>query len=459
MADDKKRYGEFTYEDIQLYLSGKMLPAEMNALEKAALEDPFLAEAIEGFANADLKNLSADIESLKEKLNERTRALVLPIWRRPHFIRNIAASAVLLIGIGFTLYFLNTPIESPMAVNSIKKDTTSSVKDLVHDEREKSESEKSAAPVTTDSNSSGYFNTSPDKTKKVEEDFKKSESRKAKQIPVQPLNGNAAASNEPSKEKEIIVAAPAPEAALKSEAITKSDTTQPSKVSAEYKSLDKARVADNDIEMRSKRAADGEYYYTKSKPIKGKIRDNNNKGVPFANIRILNSNRDIYADAAGNFSLTSEDTAVDVAVKSVGFVSKKASVSANKRANTITMIPSENALEEIVANSNRFQNNKADSTKIEDEDDASPVDGWDNYDIYLANNLRVPIEAITNDLHGEVELSFTVNKNGFLSDFKIEKGISPTCDKEAIRLVRDGPKWQLKKGLKYGTVKLSVSFL
>ena len=34
--------------DIDKYLRGEMTPAEMNALEKKALQDPFLADALEG---------------------------------------------------------------------------------------------------------------------------------------------------------------------------------------------------------------------------------------------------------------------------------------------------------------------------------------------------------------------------------------------------------------------------
>ena len=33
--------------DIEKYLNGKLSPSEMHALEKKALDDPFLAEALE----------------------------------------------------------------------------------------------------------------------------------------------------------------------------------------------------------------------------------------------------------------------------------------------------------------------------------------------------------------------------------------------------------------------------
>lgn len=40
---------EYTQADIERYLQGKMTNAEMHAIEKAALQDPFLADAIEGY--------------------------------------------------------------------------------------------------------------------------------------------------------------------------------------------------------------------------------------------------------------------------------------------------------------------------------------------------------------------------------------------------------------------------
>ena len=39
----------YTFEDIQRYLQGKMSAAEMHEIEKAALQDPFLSDAIEGY--------------------------------------------------------------------------------------------------------------------------------------------------------------------------------------------------------------------------------------------------------------------------------------------------------------------------------------------------------------------------------------------------------------------------
>jgi hypothetical protein len=66
---------QYSAADIQRYLEGKMLPAEMHALEQAALDDPFLADAIEGLqqtlAQQDASLVDTDLQELGQKLEER----------------------------------------------------------------------------------------------------------------------------------------------------------------------------------------------------------------------------------------------------------------------------------------------------------------------------------------------------------------------------------------------------
>src|SRR5215204_3107586 len=59
----------YTANDIERYHSGLLSAAEMNALEKAALDDPFLADALEGYAHA--KTPAADVSLLQERLQQR----------------------------------------------------------------------------------------------------------------------------------------------------------------------------------------------------------------------------------------------------------------------------------------------------------------------------------------------------------------------------------------------------
>jgi TonB family protein len=88
------------------------------------------------------------------------------------------------------------------------------------------------------------------------------------------------------------------------------------------------------------------------------------------------------------------------------------------------------------------ESEKDDKADLE-KPDVEPRDGFGAYQFYLLNNIRIPTEARNNRINGEVELSFLVNENGRLSDFKIERSLCQSCDKEAIRLIKEGPPWIL----------------
>jgi len=97
---------------------------------------------------------------------------------------------------------------------------------------------------------------------------------------------------------------------------------------------------------------------------------------------------------------------------------------------------------------------------IEDTDatpEAEPTDGWGNYDIYLVNNTRLPRTAATAS-RGFVDLEFNVDQNGRLSNFKIIHSTCPPCNKEAIRLIKEGPQWKLSEGDIPAKVSLTLQF-
>ena len=55
----------YTAEDIKRYITGAMNPQEMHAIEMAALDDPLLAEAMEGYDLMEQKDWSKELADLK----------------------------------------------------------------------------------------------------------------------------------------------------------------------------------------------------------------------------------------------------------------------------------------------------------------------------------------------------------------------------------------------------------
>ena len=86
-----------------------------------------------------------------------------------------------------------------------------------------------------------------------------------------------------------------------------------------------------------------------------------------------------------------------------------------------------------------------------------PEDGWSNYDTYITNNLSIPDNILERKIHGEVEVSFDVQKNGLISNVKVDKSLCGDCDEAALKVIKEGPRWKVKKG-NQGTARVKVKF-
>lgn len=60
---------------------------------------------------------------------------------------------------------------------------------------------------------------------------------------------------------------------------------------------------------------------------------------------------------------------------------------------------------------------------------------------YIYDNIKYPTVDQEMGTQGKVTLRFVVTKTGEISDIQLLKGISPTCDKEAIRVLKGMPRW------------------
>jgi len=60
---------------------------------------------------------------------------------------------------------------------------------------------------------------------------------------------------------------------------------------------------------------------------------------------------------------------------------------------------------------------------------------------HIQTNLNYPREAIEMGIMGKVYVRVTVLKTGECTDFKVLRGIQPSCDREAIRVLKSMNKW------------------
>src|ERR1700676_5204601 len=99
---EKKSNIKYSAEDIRKYLDGQLSDQEMQALENAALEDPFLSDAIEGIEES--RNHAIPFESgvadLQKRLTQRIReknrkSAIMQLFSK----WKIAAAVIFLLGI------------------------------------------------------------------------------------------------------------------------------------------------------------------------------------------------------------------------------------------------------------------------------------------------------------------------------------------------------------------------
>lgn len=61
---------------------------------------------------------------------------------------------------------------------------------------------------------------------------------------------------------------------------------------------------------------------------------------------------------------------------------------------------------------------------------------------YLAKSIKYPVIAQENGIQGRVICAFVVNRDGGIVDAEVLRGVDPSLDKEALRVIMAMPKWK-----------------
>lgn len=64
-----------------------------------------------------------------------------------------------------------------------------------------------------------------------------------------------------------------------------------------------------------------------------------------------------------------------------------------------------------------------------------------NVNQWLAQNLQYPAVAAESGIQGRVVVKFVVGKDGSVSQAQVVRGVDPSLDREALRVVNMMPKW------------------
>lgn len=451
--NEGKKIKNYSATDIEKYHKGLLSPTEMNEMEKTALEDSFLADALEGYA-LPVVNIAEDINELKQRVSEKTErgkvVSIAPSHKKYGWLR-IAAAVIIIGGSGFLaqkFYFASSKTNHVVANNN------NTQLNPAHTNTEPSQNNNDttfhpdiAIAKNVNINKTTNVNNTP-----IAEQEKKEAAENKNYYPTQPAdiatstetvvtnNGNAAT----IKADSISIASVSMPADVENSKVAKPKIAKGNNIVNDTRineSKEITSVASGKVSEKTRNVAAA----PRSNIFKGRITDENGIGLPFAKIsNPTDNNAGTYTDAKGYFTITYPDTTLNVQIKSLGFDNTTASLHNNTTGNNIMMQEDRTATAIVLSNKKVNTERKRDANMKMEEPE--PVDGWSNYDSYIANNLEAPDEfkSKSNSKSGTVEVSFEVNKYGEPVNFRIEKSLCNKCDKEAIRLIKDGPKWKNK---------------
>jgi TonB family protein len=453
-VSEEKNIINYTAADIEKYWKGKLSATEMHTMEKAAMDDPFLADALEGYKDASL----ADLDSLKERLDKRVGALVpiLNLKRKRFTWVRAAAAIIIIIGIGLLVQQLvfndrnrnsiadlekkERQSESAANKNSINPD---SIKDSIQGDVKSQSASDTLEPrkkISVTMNSDNYAFTPRDTIRKTHWSDTALKKGETETIPAGTAQAIASAERKDELAKEKVD--------------FKTTIDDSTKTLNDKKFSTASSVA--------KPNANQEYFYKRNVGVSGpelnnkynyRVVDAQKNPVPFANVLNTGDNIGTYTDIRGNFNLVSSDSVLNVQIRSLGYNA------ANYKLVPSTVQSGDLVLKEDERKETFAQNKKVvsslsrkDSAEIEE-----PEVGWGNYNTYVANNIQIPENVRPKNTRSDVELSFDIDKTGQPINIKVTRSSQcKECDEEAKRLLKEGPKWKRKGKKSKASISIAV---
>ncbi|WP_296026290.1 carboxypeptidase-like regulatory domain-containing protein [uncultured Bacteroides sp.] len=372
------------------YIRGARRGKEAHRLEKEAMRDPFLADALEGYSRVG-NGADEQIEELRRRIRARA------VRKRNHaVVWSIAASLLIGVCIGSYFLFQEKPLsdEARMAMEQAVHPKPLSV----YEEEKKDEL---AEVVIKDSAGPSKKLISENKKKKM-----LAPSSEVPQVMTQELM---------------------------EEALEATIDDEPSAM--DKKMVMRASVA-NDSSFNAKVAVVGK--------VRGKVTDPSGEPLVGATVRVKGTNQGTISDENGDFTLKTDGNR-ELSVDYIGYESVVLPADTTKDL-LIAMNVDDATLDEVVVVGYGSQPKSSVTGAIMSlkmSGTPQPSIGRKAFRRYLKENLVHPSDKECARAKGKVILTFRVDKDGRPESISVKKGLCASADKEAIRLIEEGPDWTI----------------
>ena len=399
---------------LKKWLDGDLTWQEERELVQLAKEDSMLADAMAGLYAASEKDHTTKISQLKEQLKKATSEKPA---RRIFYLRSAAvvAAVAMIGGLAFGMWYFweHKPFQRQLAVESQQSSTLNSKdqQDVTSDLQEKHPITAVETPSASEINS-----------QKKEKPFVAPP--KLEEIPIQTVDAPATIAQADAVEETPIAPAEKESARNIEEAVVLPESAKPQAP---------AKKIPGDKQMFNNAASS-------ARTISGQVTDAANEPLIGATVLVKGTTIGTVTDIGGNFNLAVPMDAPALVISYTGYTSQEIPIGQNTRIN-VTMDANGLALDEVVIIG--YGKNRT-LRKEQVVAAPQPVGGFKKMERYIRRNLRYPATAKKVGLEGVVEVIFQIEADGSLSDFQVEKSLGYGCDEEAIRLLREGPKWKLR---------------
>ena len=401
-----------------------MTPAERHALEKKALSDQFLADALEGAESVSSENFSLDVEELNKKISGTKTST----WQWP---MRIAASVVGVTLVGAVFFYSLRPDEIQLAQTSKQKDSvTNNAKPdtaLIASNKE----EKKSKTITT-GEISAKSKTDTDGFIALSSKNPKAESILETEISNIITSSGGASNTKPAAEHDVVSKEKNSSAFIVRDSIaTEIADSEPTTAAPILQQQPKLS------ETKAMRAQKSETTTNNTLTVTGQVRDQQGQPLPGVNITMKGLTSGTVTDADGKYSINLPTENSTIVYSFIGFVPQEIPIDRTKAYADVQLMEDATQLSEVVVTG--YGEKKTSEEPIVRL--AEPVGGRKAYDQYLEDKKLYPQQALDNKVEGKVIIEFTVSVVGEISDFKVIRKLGSGCDEEVMRLVKTGPRW------------------
>lgn len=405
-------------DDIKRYREGSMTGSERQALEKRALSDPFLFDALEGAESISDDQFSLDVHGLSKEIRNKRVGWFTPL--------RIAASVILLMAVGSSIYYFGSQDPPLLALEENKLSSTpDSIAPLIGKPDSSSSMLALAKDATADKKkpqaTSKALSTTPENSAEevanpagIAAGIAKAETQEA-----QP---------EKTETEELSVAPPSP-------------VVQSTELMADEISKERDTSPAGAARKKSDRTAASKTATAPMRTISGNV-TTAEEGIPLpgVNIVIKDHSKGTVTDFRGDYAIEMPvGESVTLSYSFVGLDTKEIEVVDQSKVD-VQLNEDAAQFSEVFVVGQRILTTGRQSA-MPSIIPAYPVAGIPAYNTYLEANFQFPKEALEKNITGKAIITFTVSKTGVPTHFQVVSSLGYGCEDEVIRLVREGPTW------------------